>query len=146
MKRISEFFTIVGVLLSFVTTFFGYLVYVEDKAGIKEDGVRRLQVAAAEVFAPSDYSLTPKILDVILEGSNFTVSVGDTALMTQTQKLPFAVTSGSNDSRVSIVLNGRGHSLYKGSTLKVPYTDCYMWLYHISNPNYTFQLRCDQRA
>ena len=145
MKKVVDIFAILGVLASIVSTLIAYLAYKQESSNNAETGIKKVQVAIAGVIAPSDYSLTSTILDVIPENSEFTISKGDTALITQTAKLPFALRESSSDSIARMKLNGSSVGLYEGDKIKLKNTDCFMWLYHIENPSYSFQIRCGEK-
>jgi hypothetical protein len=142
MKWLVDIFAIIGVVSSVLSTYVAYLTYENSSSNVNEKGIRGIKASIAEVIAPSGYSLTPSKLQVIRENTNFTVAIGDSALLTESKKYPLAITKDSNDDGVFLMLDGSSVFMKKGSKENVHNTNCYIWLYQIQKPNYTLQLRC----
>ena len=130
--------TVVGTLIAVVTA----VSTLSPPTSFAGDLADSVLVSLAKFVVPSGYSVVPYSLKVIPPNSNFIMGVGESALLTQAEKVTFAVT-GSSDDVVSIKINGLLRTLRVGEHSRVG-AECSVWLYHIDTQKkrYSFQIRC----
>jgi hypothetical protein len=141
LNKIVSFFSIIGVLATVFSSYISYRAYAEDASGIDGGLIHIIHWKVVQVLSPSGYQVKNNSLSIIPNDYEFTLSEGDSTLLTHTKRIPFSL-KYTKTSRSTVMLDGRLKYMDVGEKEILPNTNCYVWLHRIINKKSLFQLRC----
>lgn len=102
-----------------------------------------IRLFGSEKLAPKGYSVLPNALDIVPENTNFSLSVGDSALLTR-KEIPFTLQRTDGKDMTVIIVDGGSYGLQKGFKAPVSNSGCYLWLFGLDHDKnrYSYRLEC----
>ena len=138
LKRYEPFFTMLGAVASVVAVLITIISVIPSNS--VTDYIRLI---GSERLAPNGYSVLPNALDVVPKNTDFSLGIGDSALLTE-DEITLTLENAEGKDRTKIIVDGVAYGLQKGYKYPVLNSGCKLWLFNLNHDRnkYSYRLEC----
>lgn len=139
-EKVIGFFTIIGAIATIGSFALTYKAIAADKDELSSTGVNRIREAAANIVAPSGFTVKAAVISKVPNNTDFSSGLHKPILITD-KEIPFMITAIQSSS-TTFRLDGKKHWMYLGSKFSIRGSGCSLWLYATEDKTSSFKMDC----